>query len=158
MVERGKRWLERLIALILVLVVVLVFFAQVEKISVVAERESVQQCLSSLRLGIQFFILTDMVNGKTADIRVYEDTNPMQFQDQAKLPVNYAGEFNAQEAAAVGAGRWYYDKTANQLVYRVSHYPLYEGDVRTELRYRLRFSDVADDLFSLHLSAVEEET
>jgi hypothetical protein len=136
----------------------LVFFGQVEKISVIAERESVQQCLSSLRVGIQFFILSDMVNGKAADMRVYEDTNPMQFQDQTKLPVNYAGEFSAEEAAAVAAGRWYYDTTARQLVYRVSHYPLYEGDTRKELRYRLRSSDTADDLYSLRLSAVEEET
>ena len=43
-------------------------------------------------------------------------------------------------------------------MYRVSHYPLYEDDNRKELRYRLRFSGAADDIFSLHLSAVEEET
>jgi hypothetical protein len=99
-----------------------------------------------------------MISGKTADMRAYEGTNPMQFQDQAKLPLNYAGEFSAGETAAVAAGLWYYDKSANQLVYRVSHYPLYEGDIRKELRYRLQFSDAANDLFTLHLSAVEEET
>jgi hypothetical protein len=158
MPERSKRWLERLIALVLASIMVLVFFTQIEKISVVAERESVQQCLSSLRVGIQFFILGDMVNGKTADMRAYEDTNPMRFQELEKLPVNYAGEFSAEEAAAIATGRWYYDTTARQLVYRVAHYPLYEGDTRKELRYRLQFSDAADDLFSLHLSAVEEET
>jgi hypothetical protein len=158
MVERSKRWLERLIALILASIMVLVFFGYVDKISVAAERESVQQCLSSLQVGIQFFILSDMVNGRLADMRSYENTNPMQFQDQSKLPVNYAGEFNSEEAAVIAAGLWYYDKSANQLVYRVSHYPLYEGDIRKELRYRLQLSGAANDLFRLHLSAVEEET
>jgi hypothetical protein len=158
MAEKSKRWLERLIALILASVMVLVFFGRVEKISTAAERESVQQCLSSLRVGMQFFALSDIVRGRVADMRIYENTNPMQFQDQEKLPPNYAGEFDTEDAVTIGGGQWYFDKSARQLVYRVSHYPLYEGDNRQELRYRLEYSDVVGDVFSLRLSPVEGET
>lgn len=152
---KSKRWLERLVALILVLILVSVFFVRVEKISIVAERESVQQCLSSIRVGVQMFVLSDVMRGRIADMRAYENANPMRLQDQEKLPVNYAGEFSAEEAAGLRGGQWYYDTTAGQLVYRVSHYPLYEGDARRELRYRLRFSD---DIFSLRLVELKEET
>jgi hypothetical protein len=153
--QKSKRWLERLIALILASIAVLVFFERVEKISLIAERESVQQSLSSMRVGIQMFVLTDITRGRTADMRAYENANPMRFQDQEKLPVNYAGEFGAEEAANVRNGQWYYDTSAGHFVYKVSHYPLYENDARRELRYRLRF---ADDVFSLRLVDVEEET
>lgn len=156
--EKSKRWLERLIALILVSILVLVFFGRIEKISVIAERESVQQCLSSMRVGIQMFVLTDITRGRVADMRAYENANPMRFQDREKLPLNYAGEMNAAEAAALGRGLWYYDTSAGHLVYRVSHYPLYEGDTRRELRYRLRFSEAQGDIFSLRLLELEEET
>lgn len=152
---KSKRWLERLVALILASILVLVFFERVEKISIIAERESVQQCLSSIRVGVQMFVLTDVARGRIADMRAYENTNPMRLQDQTKLPMNYAGEFGSAEAAELGNGQWYYDTTAGQLVYRVSHYPLYEGDARRELRYRLRFSD---DIFSLRLVELKEET
>lgn len=151
--QKSKRWLERLIALILASIMVLVFFERVERISIVAERESVQQYLSTARVGVQMFVLADIVNGKAADMRAYENTNPMRFYSE--LPSNYAGEFSTEEAANVRSGQWYYDTSVNQLVYRVSHYPLYEGDARRELRYRLRFSD---DIFSLRLVELEEET
>jgi hypothetical protein len=150
---KSKRWLERLIALILASIVVLVFFERVEKISIVAERESVNQYLSTTRVGIQMFVLEDIVRGRVADIRSYENTNPMRFYKA--LPSNYAGELNARDAANIKAGQWFYDTSSNQLVYRISHYPLYENDARRELRYRLRF---ADDIFSLRLVEAEEET
>lgn len=155
--ERSKRRLERLIALILASIMVLVFFAKVEKISVAVERESVQQSLSSIRVGIQMFVLSDIIRGGgTADMRSYENTNPMRFQE--KLPMNYAGEFDPEETANIVGGQWYYDKSANHLVYRVAHYPLFEGDSRRELRYRLQFSDAADEVSSLRLVVAEQET
>jgi hypothetical protein len=102
------------------------------------------------------FVLADIVNGKVATMRDYENTNPMRFYTE--LPTSYAGEFNAEEAAGVRNGQWYYDTTANQLVYRVSHYPLYEGDARRELRYRLGFSEAAGDIYNLRLMALDEGT
>jgi hypothetical protein len=145
-----------LIALMLTSVMVLVFFERVEKIAVTAERESVNQYLSTTRVGIQMFMLEDIVRGRITDIRSYENTNPMRFYKE--LPSNYAGEFSAEDAANISTGQWYFDKSARQLVYRVSHYPLYEDGNRRELRYRLQYSNVADDVFSLRLSPVEGET
>lgn len=154
--EKSKRWLEWMIALILVSIVVLVFFQKIQKVVIVAERESVNQCLSSIRVGIQLFILSDIVRGKVADMRAYENSNPIQFQKEP--PPNYAGEFGAEEAANVRDGQWYYDTSANQLVYRVSHYPLFNNDYRKELRYRLQFSESGDNNpLKLRLLAVEKE-
>lgn len=153
--QKNKRRLEQLIALLLASILVMTFFIYVQKVSIVVERESVRQSLSSIRVGIRMFILTDIVHGGAVNMRAYENTNPMQFQE--KPPVNYAGEFSSEEAVKVMPGNWYYDLSARQLVYRVSHYPLFENDNRRELRYRLQFSDMAGDVFSLRLSAVEEE-
>jgi general secretion pathway protein G len=153
---KSKRWLERLIALIMASIMVLVFFERVEKLTLIAERESVNQYLSTTRVGIQMFVLDDIVRGKLADIRTYENTNPMRFYQE--LPSNYVGEFSAEAAASVKPGQWYYDTTARKLVYRVSHYPLYEGDRRKELRYRLHASATGSALSSLSLIEVKEET
>jgi hypothetical protein len=153
---KSKRWLERLIALMLASVMVLVFFERIEKIAIIAERESVQQYLSTTQVGIQMFMLADIVQGNVADMRSYENTNPMRFYKI--LPSNYAGELSTKEVASIRGGQWYYDKSANQLVYRISHHPLYEGDARKELRYRLQYSDAADIISSLYLKELEEET
>lgn len=155
---KSKRWLERLIALILVSAVVLAFYGRAQRIFVVVERESVQQFLSSVRLGIQIFVLTDIARGRVADMRAYNHTNPMRLQDQEKLPVNYAGELDVEAATGVSGGQWYYDKSVGQLVYRVMHYPLFENDDRRELRYSLQFSNIAGDAFSLHLIEVKAGT
>ncbi|HEX5054889.1 MAG TPA: hypothetical protein VFX02_00175 [Gammaproteobacteria bacterium] len=154
--QKSKRWLERLIALIMASIMVLVFFGRVEKILLVTERESVNQYLATTRVGIHLFVLDNIVRGRVADIRSYENANPMRLYKE--LPSSYAGEFSAQEAAHVKPGQWYYDTTARQLVYRISHYPLYEGDSRKELRYRLHASTTGSALSNLSLIEVKEKT
>lgn len=151
---KSKRYLERLIALTLISIVVLAFFVRVNKMSAIIEREAVTQTLSTIRLGMQFYMIKTMVDGMRIDLEKYAGANPFELLQQP--PANYAGEFGPEELHNVAEGRWYYDKSAGHLVYRVSHYPLYEGDSRRELRYRLNVS--SDDIFVLRLLEVEEET
>ncbi|HEY3487906.1 MAG TPA: hypothetical protein VGL10_07560 [Gammaproteobacteria bacterium] len=151
---RIKRYFEWMISLIMLMVVVLVFFVQINKLSAIAERESIQQTLSTIRLGMQFYALKKIVVGEVPRMEQYADTNPLEMLQQP--PANYAGEFTASESSNAMPGQWYYDTSAKQLVYRVAHYPLFDAEAEPkELRYQLQVSDAADDAFSLRLLAVE---
>jgi hypothetical protein len=154
---KSRRYLEYLVSLVLISTVVLVFFVQINKMVVIAEEEMVQQTLSTVRLGMQFHVLNKIVGGEVPVMDQYADTNPLDLLIQP--PANYAGEFSAEESAGVAPGKWYYDKSASQLVYRIANYPLLgEAEGFRELRYRLRISDMKTNPFNLQLLPVEEET
>jgi hypothetical protein len=131
--DRAKRYLEWLISGLLIGVVVLILFGKLNRLAASTERESVQQTLSAVRMGIQIFIFKNMLQGKHDDLSGYENTNPMDMLSHP--PGNYAGAYSAEQSVEVPSGRWYFDLSSQQLAYRMTY--SFEGANVTELRYRL---------------------
>jgi hypothetical protein len=132
---RAKRYLEWLISGLLISVVLLVLFSKLNQLAVAAEREGVQQTLSTLRMGVQIFIFKNMIAGKHHNLRDYENTNPIDML--AIPPSNYVGAYPADQSAEVSPGRWYFDLSSQELVYRMSYFLMGQDNGKTELRYRL---------------------
>lgn len=153
---KGKRYFEYLLALLLVAAIVLVFFQRIDQISAATEKTSLQQSLSTLRMGKQLALFKRIIDGDESDIRALAGTNPVALLQAP--PSNYAGEYEDGAAAGeVPAGQWYYDRSTGMLVYRVVHERLAVQLGGSTLRYRLNYqSRDESDRPRLHLVAVPD--
>lgn len=151
---RGKRYLENLLGLGLIVVLALIFFVYVDRLVISAERASVQQTLSILRQGVQVFMFSKMIEDGRRDFAKYRDGNP--FALLSRMPRDYAGEYSARDGAQVPAGRWYFELDSRQAVYRFMHRPWWSGETGgREIRLRLEYLPAEGDPLPLKLLEVE---
>jgi hypothetical protein len=133
--NRAKRYFEWLISGLLIGGVLLILFSKLNQLALSVERESIQQTLSTVRMGVQIFIFKNMIEGKHRDLRSYENMNPIEMLGHP--PENYAGAYSAAQSTEVPSGRWYFDLSSRELVYRMTYLLFGDASGKTELRYRL---------------------
>lgn len=142
---RSKRYLENLLGFGLMAVMVLIFFVYVDRLTISAERASVQQTLSILRQGVQVFMFSKMVDSRQRDFAEYANGNP--FALLSRMPEHYAGEYSARDGEQVPAGHWYFDLDSRQAVYRFRNRPLWnEADGDREIRLSLQYAPASNPL------------
>ncbi len=131
--NRELNYFQKLVGVIIISIVVLVFFAKINRLAVATEQESIQQTLSVIRSGIQIYSLNAVMTGRSSDLASYENANPVSMMRSP--PLNYAGEYAANKSIQVPEGSWYFDTTNKELVYEA----LNDDVFGKELRYRLDF-------------------
>lgn len=156
-----------LLAVILISLLSIIFYIRVNHVSNEAEKISMQQTLSTIRLGVQFYTLRKTIAGKSKDLWIYEDENPINMLEQP--PANYVGEFSEDKQANIKPGEWYYDITNKELVYKVINIEVFTEKIQRslEFRYQLKFVPASNrqkksagfaDNYSLHLIKVSKKT
>lgn len=115
----GFSLLELVVVIAIIALLATVGLGRLWAVSVDAERAAMEQVLGSLRSAIGMKVANHLVRNDWQGLRALEASNPM---DQlAEVPGNYLGTLASPDAAAIEAGRWYFDGGSRTLVYRVRH-------------------------------------
>ena len=140
---RGFSLLELVIVIVMISVLLVLAISRLLALQVDAERVAMQTVLGTLRSAIGIKVAEDIVKMKVADLRSYQDANPMKLL--AQLPPNYLGEFDGVDPATLEDGNWYFDKRAGMLVYLVRNKGYFIGGQpnppRARFVMRLIYSD-----------------
>ncbi|HEX7028056.1 MAG TPA: hypothetical protein VF268_12505 [Gammaproteobacteria bacterium] len=153
---RGKRYLENLLGLGIIVVLALIFFGYVNRLVISAEQATVQQTLSILRQSVQMYMFSKMLEEEQGDFAKYDGGNP--FAMLAQVPRDYAGEYSAQDGVQVPAGRWYFDLDSRQAVYRFMNQPLRNEEAGSrEIRLSLQYVRRPGNPLPLRLVQVETD-
>lgn len=139
------------LVVVICIVALLVGFAarRLMALRVDAERAAVHQVVGGLQAAVSLELLTRITRGDDEDrsLAALEGSNPMQLL--VDPPYNYVGERDgprdADLAESVAPGRWYFDRRAAQLVYRVRYPARFETELPGTPRAAFRVELLWDD-------------
>ncbi len=139
----GFSLLELVVVVAIIAVLMAIAVSKYLALAVEAERVAMESVLSSLRTAISMKMAEDIVEGRINDVRLLENSNPMDRLQQT--PNNYAGELDGAQAAGIPSGTWYFDRAEHALVYRVHNVNYFrtvlEGPPRARFKVRVLFQD-----------------
>ena len=115
--SRGFSLLELLFVLTVIGVLIAIALDKLPTWQAQAERTAAENVVGSLRSALGIKVASFVARNDIAAIAALDGGNPM--EQLAEVPDNYAGMQQGAEAAGVEGGRWYFDATTRQLVYRV---------------------------------------
>lgn len=164
--RRDVRSVEALLLVILILVFIWVSTQKIWELRAAAERAGVVSVVGVLRSALGIATAEKVMREGLQAITVLDGSNPMHLLHRP--PVNYLGELEAPDPAAVDGHQWYFDTADGTLVYRVKFDDAFgsavPGPARIRFRIRLgyidhnrnqRFDPDADTVQTLDLVALE---
>lgn len=109
-----------------------------------AEKAAMEHTADMIKTGLWMEAANLMMAERNAEIATLAKRNPMNFL--AQKPANYLGEINADQAASIEAGNWFYDATKHQLMYVVRHRryftPLVADDFIVRYGMQVQYADI----------------
>lgn len=143
MARRGFTLLEFVLVICIIGLLVAMAVDRLLALRVEAERVAMNELLGSMRAGVAMELVSLLARGRDRELARLEDSNPIDALMQE--PSTYVGEFDAPDPARMPSGRWYFDRGAGLLVYRVRHEDYFEtalpGPPRARFRVRLVYED-----------------
>lgn len=115
--QKGFSLFELIVVLTIIGVLIAVAASKFPVWQAQAEQASMQSVTGSLRSALGIKVASLFAQRDIAGVRALTGSNPM--EQLSDVPTNYAGVYSGSAAASVAGGKWYYDSTAHQLVYRV---------------------------------------
>jgi general secretion pathway protein G len=109
-----------------------------------AERAAVEQVLGGLRAGVALQLMSLVAQGRDGEIDQLAHRNPMDFLMQT--PANYLGALDRPDPEQIPPGRWYFDREAGLLVYRVRYSNHFASSLSGPPRVRFRLQLVYQDV------------
>ena len=97
-----------------------------------AERVAMEQVVGTLRSALGIKVANYLANGDLKAMKTLEGSNPM--DRLSEVPENYLGALADPDPASVKGGHWYFDLTAQRLVYRVRHEDHFSGGASSPAR------------------------
>jgi len=109
------------LVVVISVVSVLAFFAldRYYRLLVEVERTAMEHNLGVMRSALAMEVTASLVEGDRAAVQRLIGSNPMDLL--VELPHNYDGSVSSLTARTVAPGRWYFDASGRQLVYKVQH-------------------------------------
>ncbi len=139
----GFTLLELTVVVVVISVLFLFAYQRYLDLLVDVEKSSVEQTLGILRSAIGMKVAQVIVNGKIAELKNYEGSNPVKLL--AEMPKNYRGERANPDSFEGQGGLWYFNTTTGMLVYQVKNTQAFfnagEGRPRMRFQVQLVFED-----------------
>jgi hypothetical protein len=109
-----------------------------------SERVAAKQLISSLRAALAVRSVQAVTRGGEGALIALAHQNPMSWLQ--KMPENYLGEYYSAQNLPLEAGNWYFDRTAQALVYRPSTRKSFSSGIQKVLIFKVKLVGVPDPL------------
>ena len=116
--QGGASRLELVVSIVLVGIFATVFLERTLYYQEYAEMTAMEMTVANMRTGLRYKVAELIMNNRMSEIATLADENPMTWL--SSRPDNYLGEYDSVPDAATH-GKWYYDRTAHELVYTLNH-------------------------------------
>jgi hypothetical protein len=150
------------------LVLLLAWFVleRADGLAAAMEKVKLSTTVSQLQTAVQLVAAARVINGDRAALAALEGANPMQFGEaepagnrlRPVLPAanslladthSYLGELDNPDPRHIAGGKWYYDRQAGVLVYRVENEAYFStpliGPKRARFRVMMDYDDLNDN-------------
>jgi len=117
--QNGAGQLELVVSIVLFAIFVTVFLERTLYYKEYAEMTAMEMTVANMRSGLRYKVADLIMNNRMSEIATLADENPMTWLSSS--PENYLGEYDSAPGA-VAQGKWYYDRTAHELVYTLNHW------------------------------------
>jgi general secretion pathway protein G len=132
-----------MVALIVIGILATVVLQKLYPIQADAERVGLENMLGNLKSALGIKVANHIAKDDLRGIQALVGSNPFDlFTDP---PANYRGALAGNEIARVGAGEWYFDRSAGALVYRVRNADVFQGGSGLPAEARFALTAVYED-------------
>src|SRR3954468_4973308 len=133
--QQGASQMELVVSFALFAILVTVFLERTLYYQEYAEKTAMEMTVANMRSGLRYKVADLIMNNRMSEIATLADENPITWL--ASRPENYLGEYDSVPGA-VTQGKWYYDRTAHELVYTLNHWRHFvpSGGEDFAVRYR----------------------
>lgn len=141
--QRGMGLLEAVLIGVLISVLMVVFMGRILNLSLVVEREAMQQTVINLNSALNIEALTLIVQNEQGAIAAWEGKNPMKLLNPP--PIQYKGSFSEADALKQTPGSWFFDEGQSMLIYRINNIKQFAGGRAIPERVRFRVEAIFND-------------
>ncbi|MFL6582275.1 MAG: type II secretion system protein [Burkholderiales bacterium] len=117
--QQGTSQLELVVSLVLIAIFVIVLLERTLYYQEYAEMTAMEMTVANMRSGLRYKVADLIMNNRMSEIATLADENPITWL--SSQPENYLGEYDSAPGA-VTQGKWFYDRTAHELVYTLNHW------------------------------------
>lgn len=170
--SRNLSRLELAAAVIVIATLCTVFMGRGLRLLALAEEQAVRASVLNMNSSLRILFYRMIVDGRAAEVIRWQGANPVALMQgwgtttdmetavahpelarfgtmTGAMGMDYAGERNARDPAAIGRGQWYFEQADGTLVYRVRNdeffRSLLQGPARVRYRLEVRFDDPDGD-------------
>jgi prepilin-type N-terminal cleavage/methylation domain-containing protein len=112
--RRGFSLIELMVAISIMAILIFILLDRLYWYEGQAEKASMEHTAEIIKSGLWMASADLMMAERNSEIAKLAERNPILLL--AREPANYLGEINANQAASVEAGNWFYDAGKHQLV------------------------------------------
>lgn len=134
----GFSSLEMVVVICVICILFVIALNRLKGVQAGAEKVAMERVVSVIQSAVAMRAAEYIMMGKREALKTLEASNPMNVLSQ--VPVNYVGAISGENDSIIEDGQWYFDKTANQLVYQVRHKEFFRaaGLVKARARFALK--------------------
>jgi len=140
---RGLTLFELMVVVAVISIVGALLLNRLQFYQEMAEKAAMEQTVVMLRSALRLQVASYIVKGKLSELETLTGDNPMNWL--SRQPANYLGEYANPHPSHAPAGKWYYDRTNQELVYWVNRGKYFIPDSSGEKRARFRVVRVSND-------------
>lgn len=141
---RGFNLVELMVVISIAAILAVILLDRLFWYQAQAEKAAMEHTAGMIKSGLWMEAANLMMAERTAEITALAKRNPMGLL--AQQPVNYLGEINADQAAELEDGNWFYDPGKHQMIYIVRHRryftPLLDEDFIVKYGMRVLYAEM----------------